>query len=114
MSRLTIATLAASLIVPSLVATPAMAHPKRHQHGHQRIAGYDGNVWLDDQGRYRCRKSDGTTGLIVGAAGGVLLGRAIDTGGDRTAGTVIGAAAGALIGKAVDQKVVNRDTYRCR
>ncbi|MCJ8190428.1 glycine zipper 2TM domain-containing protein [Sphingomicrobium aestuariivivum] len=118
MSRLTISLVAASLLVPTLTA-PAMAHHKKwHRggppHGYHRISGYDGDVWLDERNRYRCKKSDGTTGLIVGAAGGVLLGRAIDTEGDRTTGTVVGAAAGALLGKAIDQKVVNRDTYRCR
>ncbi|MCJ7421852.1 glycine zipper 2TM domain-containing protein [Sphingomicrobium astaxanthinifaciens] len=114
MSRLTIMLVATSLVAPSLAPTPALAHPKRHHHGHQRIAGYDGDVWLDQRGRYRCKKSDGTTGLIVGAAGGVLLGRAIDSEGDRTTGTIVGAAAGALLGKAIDQKVVNRNSYRCR
>ncbi|OYW83427.1 MAG: hypothetical protein B7Z20_12595 [Sphingobium sp. 32-64-5] len=49
-----------------------------------------------------CRKSDGTTGLIIGAAGGALLGRAVDTEGDRAMGTILGAAAGGLAGKSID------------
>ena len=64
--------------------------------------------WRGRDGRTYCRKSDGTTGLIVGAAGGALLGRAIDTRGDRATGTILGAAGGALLGKEIDS------TRRCR
>ena len=57
----------------------------------------------DSHGRYRCKRPNGTTGLIVGAAGGALVGRAIDTRGERATGTIIGAAAGALIGREIDR-----------
>ena len=59
--------------------------------------------WRGDDGRYHCKRSNGTTGLIVGAAAGALVGRAIDTRGERTTGTVLGAAAGALLGKSIDE-----------
>ena len=71
---------------------------------------YKGRTWQDNQGRTRCRRSNGTTGLIVGAAGGALIGRAIDTRGERTTGTVIGAAAGALLGRHVERS----RRVRCR
>ena len=45
-----------------------------------------GRVWRDSHGRYRCKRPNGTTGLIVGAAGGALVGRAIDTRGERATG----------------------------
>lgn len=54
---------------------------------------------------YRC--GDGTTGAIVGGAGGALIGRAIGRGGsyysrnDGTVGAIIGGAAGALLGREV-------------
>lgn len=60
-------------------------------------------TWRGNDGRYYCQKKDGTTGLIVGAAAGALLGREVDSRGDRTLGTVLGAAAGALLGKQIDQ-----------
>ena len=66
-------------------------------------------VWQDEQGRYRCRRENGTTGLIIGAAGGALAGRAIDTRGDRTVGTLLGAAAGAVLGREIQ-----RSGGRCR
>jgi uncharacterized protein YcfJ len=49
----------------------------------------------------RCR--DGSTGTIVGAIAGGLLGRTVDTRGDRTAGTVVGGVGGALAGRAIDR-----------
>jgi len=66
-------------------------------------------VWRGDNGNYYCRRQDGTTGLLVGAALGVLVGRAVDTRGDRLPGTVIGGVAGALIGREID-----RGPSRCR
>lgn len=66
-------------------------------------------VWRGNDGRYYCRRSNGTTGLIIGAAGGALLGRSVDTYGERTTGTVLGAALGALVGREVD-----RGSARCR
>ena len=53
--------------------------------------------------RYYCRRSDGTTGLIVGAALGGLLGGQLDRGYSNTAGILIGAGAGALLGREIDR-----------
>lgn len=66
-------------------------------------------VWQGRDGRYYCERDNGTTGLIIGAAGGALVGRAIDTRGDRTVGTVLGAALGAVLGREID-----RGEARCR
>jgi outer membrane lipoprotein SlyB len=52
---------------------------------------------------YARRCNDGTTGTVLGAIAGGLLGRTIDTRGDRTLGTVLGAGAGALAGRAVER-----------
>ena len=65
-------------------------------------------VWRDRRdGRYYCRKDDGTTGLLIGGAAGALLGREIA--GDRTLGAILGAAGGALLGREID-----RGGSRCR
>ena len=96
MRKLMLAVAATSLTVPMLPA-PALAH------------GYSGKVWRDSHGRLRCKRPDGTTGLIVGAAGGALIGRAIDTRGERATGAILGAAAGALIGRKLE-----RGGSRCR
>ncbi|WP_265570226.1 glycine zipper 2TM domain-containing protein [Sphingomicrobium nitratireducens] len=94
--------LTALALVSTSFSAPAFAH-KRH--------GYQGPVWTDSQGRYRCKRPNGTTGLIVGAATGALVGRAVDTHGERATGTIIGAAAGALLGREIDR---NRKGWRCR
>lgn len=64
---------------------------------------YSGQTWRGDDGRTYCRRTDGTTGLIVGGAGGALIGRAIDGGRHRGVGTILGAGAGALLGRSVEQ-----------
>jgi hypothetical protein len=67
-------------------------------------------VYRGSDGRYYCRRSDGTTGLVIGAGAGALLGNAIDGGRNRTGGTIVGGVLGALIGREVDR---NADV-RCR
>ena len=71
---------------------------------------YEGETWRDDEGRLRCRRSDGTVGLVVGGAAGALVGRGIDTRGERGTGTILGATLGALLGRTVER---NADV-RCR
>ena len=102
MRKLSLALAAAAMAAPVALPAPAFANHDGYYHG---------KTWRDDQGRLRCRKSNGTVGLIVGGAAGALAGRAIDTRGERTTGTVLGAAAGALIGREVDR---GRSRSRCR
>ena len=52
--------------------------------------------------RYRCQGS-GTTGTIIGALAGGLLGNGLAGRGDRTLGTILGGGAGALAGRAIDR-----------
>jgi hypothetical protein len=59
--------------------------------------------WQGEDGRTYCRRSDGTTGLIVGGGAGALVGRGIDGGRHRGTGTIIGAIAGAIVGSAIEQ-----------
>ena len=99
MRHLALAVAAATLTVP--VAMPAPAEAQGY---------YNGKTWRDSQGRLRCRRKNGTTGLIIGGAAGALAGRAIDGGRNRTLGTIAGAAAGALIGREVDKS----RGFRCR
>jgi hypothetical protein len=75
----------------------------------RRLSATD-EVYRGSDGRMYCKRSDGTTGLVIGAVGGAVLGNVIDGGHDRAAGTLIGGALGALIGKSIDQ---NSDV-RCR
>ncbi|MBT0666963.1 glycine zipper 2TM domain-containing protein [Novosphingobium profundi] len=110
MRKLILAATMAAVAAPTMIvatATPALA---RDHHSYHRT---DNGIryWRDDRGRYRCKKSDGTTGLLIGGVAGALAGRAVDTRGDRTTGTLIGAAAGALLGREVDR---SSSSPRCR
>lgn len=69
----------------------------------------DTRVWRGRDGRYYCRRDDGTTGLLIGGAVGGLLGHEIAGRGDRTLGAILGAAGGALLGREID-----RGSTRCR
>ena len=53
--------------------------------------------------RYDRRRDNGTTGLIIGAGAGALLGREIDGGRERTLGTILGAVGGGLLGREIDR-----------
>jgi hypothetical protein len=77
----------------------------------ERRLGRDDYVYRGSDGRYYCKRNDGTTGLIVGGIGGAALGNVIDGGHNRVAGTLIGGALGALAGQAIDQ---NSSDVRCR
>lgn len=66
-------------------------------------------VYRGQDGNYYCRRNDGTTGLLVGAAAGGVLGNIIAPGGSDLLGTLLGAGAGAVAGRAID-----RNNVRCR
>ena len=115
--------LAALLAAVAMPTAPALAQHNRHyRQGYDRQL-YDSRgryrqphaltrndrVWRGRDGRYYCRRSNGTTGLIVGAVAGGVLGNVIDGGRERTLGTLLGAGAGALLGRSVD-----RGEVRCR
>ena len=76
----------------------------------ERVLSAEDEVYRGSDGRLYCRRSDGTTGLIVGGAGGAVLGNVIDGGRHRTAGTLIGGALGAILGRAIEQN----QEVRCR
>lgn len=105
MNKLLMAVAATSMAIP---AVPAFA-----DHDHRRYSTTENGVqyWRGEDGRYYCKRSNGTVGLLVGGAAGALVGRAIDTRGSRATGTIVGAAAGALIGREIQK---SRARARCR
>lgn len=117
---------AMTALVPAM---PAFAHDRADQgDGYYRDRGYgdgyydrrgyrgsrydNGGYYRDQSYRYRGQRcARGTTGLIVGAVAGGLLGRSIvGYRGDRTAGAIVGAGVGALAGRAIDK---SDDRGRC-
>lgn len=118
MRKFIVALGALSLALPSAAVVPlanaapsAKAFTAASAFDQRRHKRYAYREWRGRDGRRYCRKSDGTTGLVIGAVGGALVGRTVDTRGDRTAGTVIGALAGGLAGREIDRSSSRR---RCR
>jgi outer membrane lipoprotein SlyB len=60
-------------------------------------------VYRGRDGRYYCRRDNGTTGLIVGGVAGGILGNIIAPGGSALLGTIIGAVGGGVAGRAIDK-----------
>jgi hypothetical protein len=60
-------------------------------------------IYRKADGSYYCRRSDGTVGLIAGAAIGGLIGNQLAPGKSAPLGTLLGAGAGALIGQQLDR-----------
>jgi outer membrane lipoprotein SlyB len=104
MRKLILATTALTLTVPALPTAAAA----QYRGGYQTQQTYSGPTWRGQDGRIYCKRPNGTTGIIVGAAAGALAGRAIDTHGSRATGTILGAAIGAVVGRSV-----HRDVKRC-
>ncbi|MDQ1156229.1 hypothetical protein QE385_000556 [Sphingomonas sp. SORGH_AS 950] len=74
----------------------------------ERVLQPQDRVYAGTDGRYYCRRSDGTTGLIIGGAAGGILGNLVG-GRSSTIATLLGAAGGALAGRSIEQNQV-----RCR
>ena len=117
-----------ALTAPAFADPPrhAPAHGKRAKDARQWDARYPERYYVADRaykprrmsrndtvfrgndGRYYCRRSDGTTGLIVGALAGGTLGNVIAPGESKLIGSLIGGSLGAILGKELD------DGMECR
>ncbi len=75
----------------------------------ERRLSRNDRVYRGQNGQYYCRRSDGTTGLIVGGIAGGVLGNVIAPGGSKTLGTILGGIGGAAAGTAIDS-----NDARCR
>ncbi|MFN2473345.1 MAG: glycine zipper 2TM domain-containing protein [Sphingomicrobium sp.] len=90
--RKTILALAAASMTLPVVVMPTAAQARHHYYSNS----YRGRAYSNTY----CHRRSGTTGTVVGAVGGGLLGHSIAGG---TAGTLIGAGAGALLGRHVEK-----------
>jgi hypothetical protein len=123
MKTMMISALLIGLAAPVALPAPAMAqhHNNRHDYrwngdrndhrwnpaSHYRRGNYkarrlgrNDRIYRGNDGRYYCRRNDGTTGLVIGGIAGGLLGNAVS---GNTLGTLIGAGGGALLGRSVDR-----------
>ena len=134
MKKLILGALAATALAAPLVSTPAAAqngdwHTYRNydynrppntpyyadqyyrdgRYYQERRLSRNDRIYRGRDGRYYCRRSDGTTGLIVGGAVGALVGNSLSSGRSSVLGTLLGAGAGAALGSSID-----RGNVRCR
>lgn len=121
---LTKITLSAAVAVSALAAMPAAAeaqsrygyydanrngHYDRYDRRYQNRRYYNQRYRTQRYGNYYGRRcSNGSTGTIIGAIAGGLLGSEVAGRGDRTVGAIIGGAAGALAGRAIDRNDCRR------
>ena len=61
------------------------------------------SVWRGRDGRYYCKRDNGTTGLVIGAGVGALIGNEVAGRGDKLLGTLLGGVAGGLLGREIDK-----------
>ena len=112
MKKLALAIATASLTIP---AAPALADPPAHAPAHgkrakDRAAIYDANgYYISPRRKYYCKRDNGTTGLVIGAGVGALAGHELPGDGDKTLGVLLGAALGGVLGRAID-----RGDLQCR
>jgi outer membrane lipoprotein SlyB len=120
LKKLTFAGAAFAMGVTAIIpATPAAAqgyYQGRDSYGYDRYderRSYRGSdrKYRGYRAAERCRRDDGTTGAVVGAIAGGLIGNGVAGRGDRTAGTLVGGVLGALAGREVERS--NRPGY-CR
>lgn len=78
----------------------------------ERYLTYNDRVYRGNDGRYYCRRPDGSTGLIVGGLAGAAAGALIAQGDSKPLGAIIGAIGGAAVGAAADSG--GRSNVRCR
>jgi hypothetical protein len=71
-----------------------------------RYLGANDQIWRGYDNRYYCRRSDGTTGLIIGGLTGGTLGNVLAPGGSKVLGSIIGGTLGAVIGSSVNRNRV--------
>jgi uncharacterized protein YcfJ len=99
MRKLIMMASALSVAMPVAVVLPATSAQAQNARTYPAYRGRDG--------RYYCKRRGGTTGALIGGAGGALIGSAL--GG--TTATILGAAGGALAGREVER---GRSQRRCR
>jgi uncharacterized protein YcfJ len=94
---------------PSYGGYDASRYYSENRRQRERRMNRNERVYRGSDGRYYCRHSDGSTGLVIGAIVGGVLGNRIAPGDSEVLGTILGAAGGALAGRAID-----RSSASCR
>ena len=103
MRKVLLALSAVSMVGSTMIIPVSQAEARKH---------YQYREWRGRDGRTYCRRSNGTTGLVVGGVTGALVGHGIAGRGDKTLGAIVGGVAGAFGGQAIDKTITAK--RRCR
>jgi len=87
---------------------PARHYEDESNRGDERVMTENDRVYRGSDGRYYCKRNDGSTGLVIGGLAGGVLGNIIGGG---LLGTLLGAGGGALLGKKIDK---DREEVKCK
>lgn len=87
MRNIVLALSAAAMVAPIAITPVDAQTSRRTAHQYRHVS-------------YNCRRGHGTTGLLVGGAGGALIGSAVTHG---AAGPIIGGVGGALLGRHIQR-----------
>ena len=98
MRKLMLALSAATMVATTMIPLTPVEARKNYQY----------REWRGRDGRTYCRKSNGTTGLVVGGVTGALVGNGVAGRGDKTLGTIVGGVAGAFGGQAIDKTITKK------
>ncbi|SFF99989.1 Glycine zipper 2TM domain-containing protein [Novosphingobium sp. CF614] len=82
---------------------PSRIYDSRGRYVEPRRITRNSHVWRGRDGRYYCRRDNGTTGLIIGAGVGALAGHQLAGDGDRTLGAILGGVLGGALGREIDK-----------
>lgn len=106
MKKIIFAVAAFAVAVPAAVVLPVGTAEAQSRNDSRY---YKGTNYSKARYIKKCRKSDGTTGLVGGGVAGAVLGSEVIGGG--LAGVAAGAVGGALAGRAIDRTVTAKE--RC-
>ncbi len=89
-------------LAPCSLLLPTEAMARHRQYSHYDNGRY--KTFTGSNGRTYCRKSDGTTGAIIGGVAGGVIGQEVAGNGNRTIGTLLGAGLGVVGGRAIERR----------
>jgi hypothetical protein len=84
-------------------------YDSRGRYVQPRRISRDSRLWRGNDGRYYCKRDNGTTGLLIGAGVGALAGNQVAGSQNRTIGTILGGVLGGVLGRQID-----RGDLQCR
>ncbi len=88
---------------PAASPSPQVQYDEQGRYVTPQAVGEKDEVWKDENGQLRCKRKNGTTGLVIGAVVGGLFGNTVFGGDAKALGTILGAVGGGLLGRSIEK-----------